>query len=355
MKSKIKTKYITTEDPQWNSFLRQCPHDFYHLPEYTKLAAKHEGGEGGAFLVHDTVNALLLPLILRPIPEDLGAPAAWSDAFSPYGYSCPLLINSTGADVLPNLISALLEAARYQQIVSIFVRLHPLLGIPAKEWAHMGEIVDHGNIIYIDLSPGYDFIFSEMRKNHRIDITKLRKLGYRIEINAWQYFDDFVNIYRQSMQRKAAGNYYFFSKDYFEELRIGNIRHNVKFVSILAPDQTLACGGIVGAGGDIVTYHLGATSADHLKHAPSKLFFDEIIQWACQNGYQYALLGGGLGASNDSLYHFKTGFSKLTAPFHSLRTIVDKEKYNALIGRWQKLQAPLTEDNSTYFPPYYIR
>ena len=40
----MRLEILTSDDPRWQAFLERVPHDFYHLPSYTRLAAAHDGG-----------------------------------------------------------------------------------------------------------------------------------------------------------------------------------------------------------------------------------------------------------------------------------------------------------------------
>ncbi len=54
--------------------LERVPHDFFHLPDYTTFAAAHEGGSPRALHVQNGGCDLLLPLVVRPLPENHSTP-----------------------------------------------------------------------------------------------------------------------------------------------------------------------------------------------------------------------------------------------------------------------------------------
>src|SRR5689334_7677549 len=107
--------------------IASVPHDFYQLPGYVKLCANQEGDSARALALTAEENGaqVLIPLIARDVP---GATDAW-DAASPYGYSGILV--SGAADPEAFAQRALDEARHFlaeQGCVSLFLRLHPLLG-----------------------------------------------------------------------------------------------------------------------------------------------------------------------------------------------------------------------------------
>ena len=63
--------------------------------------------------------------------------------------------------------------------------------------------------------------------------------------------------------------------------------------------------------------------------------FDEIIK-KNSNSSKKLNIGGGLGGNEDSLYSFKTRFSKRTQKFSTIRAILDVDKYNLLTKDFSK-------------------
>ena len=58
----MRAELIPAADERWQAFLRGCRHDFYHLPVYVELCARHGGGEAAA--LHSTF-ASASPLAAR--------------------------------------------------------------------------------------------------------------------------------------------------------------------------------------------------------------------------------------------------------------------------------------------------
>src|SRR4051812_15094457 len=71
--------------PEWHEVLARAEHDIYHLPEFVVLDAHESKGTPAAFWYREDTRALLLPLILRAIPD-----SDVRDAVSPYGYPGPI-------------------------------------------------------------------------------------------------------------------------------------------------------------------------------------------------------------------------------------------------------------------------
>ncbi len=104
--------------------------------------------------------------------------------------------------------------------------------------------------------------------------------------------------------------------------------HMVLFTCTLGDD--LLCGGLFFVCRGIVQYHIGATADEHLQRAPTKLLFDTVRIWGAERGLRAFHLGGGLGGRQDSLFHFKAGFSDRTHDFRIWRWILDSDEYQRL-------------------------
>lgn len=343
-------EFIQADDPRWTAMLADIPHDFYHRPEYVSFAAGHSGGHAQAFWARCSDAALLVPLVIRPLPNDLGAPASWRDATSPYGYSSPLLVCGRSAKTAITLWQSFIAACRDASIVSVFLRSHPLLALPDGAGAIGATVVHEGETVVIDLSESVEEFWRQTRENHRRSICKLEKEGFHTDIDNWTELENFIHLYRATMLRVGAKEEYLFDRDYFHDLKaIGH--DDVHLCSVLnAAGETVAAGLFFHCRG-IVQFHLSGTAAGYLELSPTKLMFDVMRRWAKSQGCACLHLGGGVGCHRDSLFAFKAGFSKHRGNFYTVRMVCDPERYAGLASQ------VATGINSTdtiegYFPSY---
>ena len=75
-----------------------------------------------------------------------------------------------------------------------------------------------------------------------------------------------------------------------------------------------------------------------------------VRTWAKSRGLQRLHLGGGVGASEDSLFRFKAGFSTDRHPFRTLRVVLDELAYADLVRARQPQSDP--GDHTGFFPLY---
>jgi len=351
-------EFIGVDDPRWLRLLERTPHDIYHLPEYVALSARHEGGRAAAFYAEDHGGgAFLAPLLLRRLPDALEAPRDWLDAASPYGYPSPLAVTSAdgGGGALRSLVARSLDAfraaGRSLRLVTAFFRLHPLLALAPDSFAGFGTIATHGPVVYVDLTRPEELLWSETRGSYRTAIRGLERDGYTVTINEWHRYRDFAAVYHQTMQRVGAADRYFFSDDYFADLR-HTVGERLHLSTVVTPGGETAAAALFFGTGTLLQYHLGGTADAHVGQSPAKLLFHHARRWGKRAGFAALHLGGGVGAATDSLFHFKSGFSPLRAHFRTARIVLDTERYEELCVRWAERVGMPDPDPSAFFPLY---
>jgi hypothetical protein len=314
----------------------------YHLPRYAALCARQEHGEAVALLTRGRDTEVLVPLILRPIA------GGGFDAMSPYGYPGPLV---RGDDVSPLAVGAALADAtgllRDRDIVSLFLRLHPLLDREPPDG--FGTVVRHGETVAVDLRRSEEQLWAETRKDHRKQIRRAIRAGHRVMVDPDpRPIRAFQEQYLATMERRGAEAYYLFDADYFRALEeaLGDRLH----IATVEIEGELAASALFVDTKGIVEMHLSAHDSRFDRHAPKKLLYHGVRSWAKARGDRWLHLGGGRGATADSLLEFKAGFSPIRQPFHTLRAVIDADRYAEVIRAADPDMDP--DDLSGFFPPY---
>jgi hypothetical protein len=340
--------FIGPADPEWTRFLGGARYDFYHLPSYARMSSKYEPSTPVAFYAELGQSSLLLPLLIRPIPEDLGFPKTWCDATSPYGYPGPLFHNADDPETVRLLLRTFRTYALENNIVSVFVRLHPLLNDAPQIFSELGKIVQHGETVHVDLHKPLDEIWRDLRHDHRKHIRRLRRLGFTVEFDSWNRMQDFIDAYHATMERVSASDFYRFPESYFHELReaLGNTLH---LCTVHAPNGEIAAGGLFTLVNGIAQDHLTGTHAKYLSLAPSKLMTYSKVIWLKSAGGSVFHLGGGVSSRADSLFYFKAGFSKLRSTFSTCSAIIDEARYTRLV---HAASARIGQREGYFFPAY---
>jgi GNAT superfamily N-acetyltransferase len=337
----ISGKLLDCGAPEWEMVLRTAQHDFYHLPEYVALCADQERARPCGLYVSDGVRSMLLPLMIRSIP------GGGFDAVSPYGYPGPIGVGTDDQVFLQVALVAGLQVLREADLVSAFVRFHPLLNQAPPEG--IGTVVIHGDTVSIDLTLTAEEQWARTRLNHRRDITRAIRLGYAGRMDdEWTHLEAFKRLYRQTMERRDATAFYFFEDSYFESLRdaLGGRLH----LCVVERESEVAAAGLFVETNGIVQYHLSGTDEASRHIQPTKLMMHFVTSWAKDRGDRVLHLGGGVGGGADSLLQFKSGFSPPSHPFATLRAVIDEREYDRLVGvRNPDLDS---SDRSGFFPLY---
>ncbi len=349
---------LTTAEPDgWLQALGQCAHyDFYHLPQYHALA--ESAGEGAAHLLlySEGECTIALPLLLRSL-DDLpcGNPGetGWRDATSVYGYPGPVCsCREIPASVIRNFQAALQERLRELGVVALFSRLHPLI-TPLELLAGLGER-QVTPTVSVDLTLPADEQRMRYRKSLKEGLNRLRRMGLQcLHDTHWSHLDDFMCIYRETMERVQAAERYFFPASYFERLRddLGDYFH----LFVCLQEGRVVAGGLFGACRGILQYHLGGTLNDALRLAPMRLVLDEARLWGTARGLRVFHLGGGVSSRpDDSLLYFKRGFSDRLHEFSVWRWVLLPDRYERLCEekfRWDR-RHQLLPAVPHFFPEY---
>ena len=321
----MEARLIEPDAPEWREVLDAVRHDIYHLPAYVRASAGPDRGRATALLISDVAGRrLLLPLVVR---ETQGGHL---DATSPYGYAGPLATGEIDKGFVEEAMADGIDHLRQQGLISLFVRLHPLLPVPGLE--SCGRVVTHGPGVVIDLSMSEDELWRQTRKNHRRDIAKSIDAG-----NVFSFSDQpddfaaFRHLYLETMHRNVAAEYYHFDDAYFDRLRAA-LGPDLHLATVSVGDE-IAAAGLFTTSCGIVQLHLAGWKAVPNVPSPTKLMYHRVREWARARGERWFHLGGGRGAMEDSLLHFKSGFSPERRPIQTLRVVMDWERYRRLTDR----------------------
>lgn len=339
----------------WSKALRKVRHDIYHLPTYLALEANRINAIPEAVLITEGEQVFFLPYLLRRLDNLVESESRTQesfDAISPYGYPGILLSEASTPEFINSAIKKFVETLSSRQIYSIFIRLHPILNQDFERKISPDFCNVTGDTISVDLHLSEAEIWQHTRSSLRTKINRCKRRGMTSKIVPFENkIDDFISIYKETMDRLQASKSYYFTHDYFSN--ISQLDSQIH-LGIIEWQEQIICACIFTECCGIVQYHLGGTRTEFLHEAPSKLMFDYARFWAKERGNEFLHLGGGLGGAKDSLYHFKAGFSKQRHKFLTLRLITNEQKYNSLVNLRAKTLNIKPEKliNSGFFPAY---
>jgi hypothetical protein len=347
-----KAEVWTPRDPAWRESLERLPHDVFHRPEYHTLPGLGHQGTPCAFCYQEGADRLFVwPHLMVPIPG-----TANFDVTSVYGYAGPL---STGdAEFRRRAWEAVSDHWRLLGVVSVFTRLHPILG-NAEMMATLPRSATEGlrrsgSTVSIDLTlPSSDQVRG-YQKVLRQEIRTARDRGFvTAEDCQWADVDSFVDMYRDTMMRRSSRCEYLIDEAWVQTFRqaLGPRAH----LFVTRWQGAVASALLAIEQGPFLHAHLAGLNAGMTAHSPLKIMLDDVREWGTRRGLRHFHLGGGVGGREDSLFRFKRRFSPITHQFHTGRWIVDSALYTELERDHRRtLPAGLTEAQD-YFPSYRYR
>lgn len=355
---------------KWRSLVNKNPKaDVYFTPEYAKVfeATKGEtreafGGEAQLFFYGNEQNYIIYPVFKRRISELPFSPLLppesgdWFDIVSPYGYSGPLAYISE-----PKIERSLWQSfgeefhsyCLQSNIVTEFTRLHPYIENHLALQKFPGySIRKSSEVVYIDLHQDEPLIRKNMTKGNKSSVSKARRSG--VEILSSKAKDDiatFHQLYTHTMERSEAKRAYFFPMEFFNNT-LQLLGDNIELFSAWYEGQMIAASLFLFKG-NLVHYYLSGSDASFLSVCPNNLLLYEVILWAKEQGYKIFNLGGGY-QSNDSLFCFKSSFSKTAADFYTYSRVHNEEIYEILCQAGDKYDRMTGKEavSSDYFPKY---
>lgn len=342
------------EEDKWDSLVRSfVNYDVYYLSNYAKSFQLHGDGDPILFHYFDEDIRAINVVMKRDIEKDtnfrgLIQPNTTFDITTPYGYGGFLIEGDVNETSIKKLNDEYSSYCRSENIVSEFVRFHPVLknSIMNKQ---IYEVVDLSSTITLQLESKYK-IWGDISSKNRNVIRKAIKSGVK---TYWgrspELIDSFVPLYNVTMRNDDAVQYYYFSREFYESIFEG-LKYNSMFFYSVYGKKVISIAIILLANRNM-HYHLSASDKDYSSLAATNLLLYEAASWGCENGFKTFHLGGGLGSKEDNLYKFKKAFNKNSDTYFSIgKKIFDQDKYNDLskIRFDEKKHDPL----DPYFPTY---
>jgi hypothetical protein len=232
----------------------------------------------------------------------------------------------------------MVDILRARGIVTVFVRLHPLLDTPLDILARFGTVIRHGE--------------SRRCGGRPAATTATTSTGPGAAAPTWCSTTGagWASGCRSTTTTCAgvgAADYYFFPCDHLRALHdaVGDRMH----LAVAVQDGEVVGGNTFFEHDGIATGYVLATRRARNRYA-DELLYDEVRRFCKNRGDTIFHLGGGKGGRNDSLFEYKAGFSPGRHLFHTWRVVTDPEAYRRLVAERNPTADP--DDMSGTFPPY---
>lgn len=338
----------------WLALWQRWPlQEVYAHPGYVRLYAEAPHRAICAALQSDQ-GCVLYPFIMRSIggePWCVGLPAL-HDLITPYGYGGPFFWGEGDREeVATRFWTQFDQWAASQAVVSEFIRFSlfsdALLPYPGQ------REVKQENVI-CPLDQGDELRWMSFEHKVRKNVNKAKKSGLSILFDPeGQRLDDFLHIYRETMDRRSAASGYYFSRAYFERLQ-REIPGQYMYVHALHEGQVVST-ELVLVSKEAVYSFLGGTDSDAFDLRPNDLLKYEIMRWASGEQKRFFVLGGGY-QPDDGIFRYKLSFAPTgRAPFHVGHRVFQHGSYAELIAqrsRYTQEVGETWEPKTGYFPAY---
>lgn len=318
---------------EWNDIVRSFRSwDVYYLCEYAASLQLHGDGEPILLYFACGEERMCYVVMRKDIADDprfngLLPTGQLYDLETPYGYGGPLTDAPLSSRAQALFMDELRDYCVDNHIVTQFLRFHPLLDnhdavCPMVDTRYLRDT------IFIDTSAP-ELISSNMDSKNRNMVRKAQRSGVTVREASMEEYDAFLELYRQTMGKHNADEYYTFDTRYFDYLRDNLGRHTFLMYAELEGKPISAA--IFFHTNDTMHYHLAGSDAAYRSLAAGNLLLYEAALWVAAHGIRKLHLGGGM-SSEDSLFGFKKQFNKNgRREFWVGRSIFDPASYEELL------------------------
>lgn len=329
--------------------------DIYFQWGYVKGFKVHGDGEPFLFLYEDESGIVANVFFLRDISLSQGVrnkiqSNMYFDISSVYGYGGPLYEGVNIEKLVFNYNESFNKYCIENNIISEVIRFNPLLQ-NHKALVGLYDVVPVRKTIYVDLSKGEEYIWSNLKSENRTRIRKAIKSGVKVlKGRDEKFIKKFMELYFQTMDRDQATQYYYFKEEFFKTTFEDMSENALIFAAEYQNKIISAC--LVLFNNEYIHYHLGGSNQEYMNLAPNNLLFYEVSKWASGKGIKKFHLGGGYSNSNDNLFRFKRSFSKLEPlDFYIGKKVYNENLYNWLVEIRRENDTDFNDLNE-YFPKY---
>ena len=321
--------------------------EVYYQWQYVDAFYKIGDGIPKLAYAEDNNQFVFTLFLLRNIGNDLKIESAkkYYDITTPYGYG-GVDIKDKNIELLNYFFQEFTKYCCENNIISEFLRLCPFTDNFMNYVGHSDyKVINCSKTVSIKLETP-EQIWNDMEGRCRTTIRKANnsnlqiKSGFSIEM-----LEEFKYIYKDTMSRDNADNYYFFEDIFFESI-YENLKEYARIYTVYLNNKPISS-SIILFNGVSAHYHLSGTLCDYMKYGANNFGLYQVALDLCSKGFKSLHLGGGYGGDSSPLLKFKQSFNK----YGDLDFYIGKRIYNEEI--YNKLCDIRGVDNTEVFFPAY--
>lgn len=314
---------LIKEEIEWNEALSR----FSRTPiTYNYQYHKAHLFTDKSYLLAFSRDDFFLPLIVNHIEGDL------YDSESVFGGTGALWCSES---ILEDALKEVSLSCKELGIINSFIRWNPFL--------NSYKAVKNKDSVVVPLSG--EFPYSERQKRF---LKQASNLTVSHDPNL---LPQFYELYINTMKDVNAPSFFWFKESYFESLK-NNLGDNFKLISVMNGSEVIAAATFL-ISPTYLTYHFAGSSEIGKKLRANNLLIHQGCLLGKELEREYLDLGGGLSSNNsDSLFLFKSGFSKETKPTYQSYLVHNESVHSNLCENWRKKHPEIKE--SKFFQVYRL-
>lgn len=351
-------RVLDANDPaelaDWLALWQSWPQrEIFAHPQYVSLYL--EEGQRALCAVGESDSAhVLYPFILRDLTRECywpAKPVSGFDIISPYGFGGPFAWGLTEEAFSKAFWSAFDRWAAEKPVISEFIRFALF---SSEGFGYPGEREEVLKDVVRDLFLTGDALLMDFEHKVRKNIKKAERSGITIEEDAsGRRLQEFLGIYKHTMDRREAGRQYYFPRSYFEKIPL-ELPGQFRYFHALHQGRVVSTELVLVSEENVYSF-LGGTVDDAFDWRPNDLLKYEIIKWAQRTGKRRFILGGGY-QRDDGIYRYKLSFApRGVVPFFVGRRVISPDLYEELVRRRSRLhreEGKLWAPSPGFFPAY---
>jgi hypothetical protein len=312
---------------RWSGVHREwARREVYAHPSYVRLFAG-ERDEPIAVFAESASGAVLYPFVLRPIDAPhltAAAPSSW-DITSAYGYAGAFTIGD-GIEA-GGFWSAFEGVCRELHVVAEFARLSLFEN---QRLAYPGKVEQKLTNVVRELETPDDAMWKEFEHKVRKNVNKAQRSGVTVEVDeTGERLEDFLRIYKTTMDRREAKASFYFPRSFFETI-VRELPGQFAFFHALHEGRVVSTELVLVSADNTYSY-LGGTEEAAFDLRPNDLLKVEVFRWSRQKGKKRFVIGGGY-APDDGIFKYKRAFAPNgLLPYFVGSRILDEGRYTALL------------------------
>lgn len=290
-----------------------------------------------------------MPLVVRDLPSGR------RDAISPYGYAGVYWLKNESQMTAEQLWTETRRLLDDLDIVSVFLRISPLVPQAAAPSDAVPIVTDHTT--YLVPCKNEDETWANLEGRARTAVRKARKLGFTSEIRTATAEDlrpdsPFRALYSMTMQKVAASGYYYFGDKYYDELST-SLGENLLVGMVRDAEGAPHAAALFMSGEHYLHYHLSGSTQDGARAGASNLLIWDALKEGSRRSFAGLHLGGGL-VNGDGLDRFKKSFGGEAMCYRAYGLVVNELAYADEVTKQAQRLGTTTESllKPGYFPSY---